>query len=87
MCLLTIWSLLQIADFEFAELAEEPWSKVSVAREVRHSPPEALSDGVLTKVNACLAGPKQDVMGLAATIESELDVAHLLLPDHLSSLR
>ena len=47
------WSSLQIADFEFAEMAEEPWNKVSVAREVRHSPPEALSDGVLTKVNAC----------------------------------
>ena len=41
---------MQIADFEFAETAEEPWNKVSVAREVRHSPPEALSDGVLTKV-------------------------------------
>ena len=49
------WSSLQIADFEFAEVAEEPWNKVLVAREVRHSPPEALSDGVLTKVNACLA--------------------------------
>ena len=69
----TVWSSLQIADFEFAEMAEEPWNKVSVAREVRHSPPEALSDGVLTKVGSSL---KQDVKGLATTIESGLDVTH-----------
>ena len=49
-------------------MAEEPWNKVSVAREVRHSPPEALSDGVLTKVGSLLGwlGPSKDV--IAATI-------------------
>ena len=63
------WSSLQIADFEFAEVAEEPWNKVSVAREVRHSPPEALSDGVLTKVGSLLGwlGPSKDGIALAAT--------------------